>query len=572
MNSSFARFILAAFACIALSACGQGFQARPFDAQTKDLTGAKNPSGLDFTGASNSSELEILKQAIDPSTKANLDLAASISSVVINRFDLAGNTVSAAPAKLEIRIQYGKAAKPVVYAPVLNSTRDATAVVSKDDSGATKLNVHCLDHDCTSVEVRISSGSSEAGLIYRTRSVSVEALGPFSSSTATSRLDRIGKLVSNASSPILVTTEVAWGPAMFDLHAGDIEASGDLVATGGDEENVSVQVKNEAPIDGRLIGNNNHGDLLLRFADQAAWSFLRVRLPVTAQDQNESSGGPKSGSGAGSLSGPIPPDTTPANERYIPYDTSNPITAAFEHDRLRPEIQNEIKVVSTGARANDMKHFLNRAQPNLPVILGDLKAQEIPPELLFITFVESRYFYSNYDISVSGPGAVGPWQFMLDTAKGLGLKVFEPVLKSVVGTNGKKTSHYTTNPCDQRANLDLSTKAAAKYLSSLFKTFSYDPRLAVMAYNMGAGGLNRRLNCVNQNKNDDCKASTKAIKAEDIFGLDYWTIREDNVGPRESRDYVVRFMAAQFVGRNPSKYGIKVDSTGIAPAPSPVCK
>jgi hypothetical protein len=90
-----------------------------------------------------------------------------------------------------------------------------------------------------------------------------------------------------------------------------------------------------------------------------------------------------------------------------------------------------------------------------------------------------------------------------------------------------------------------------------------------MAYNMGAGGLNRRLNCINEKKNGatTCSGSIKPLQEYDAAGLDYWEIRRLNAAPRESIDYVPRFLAAQFVGREPSRYGFTVDATGVAPAP-----
>jgi|GEM_PF-3604875 len=543
---------------LAFSACGKPYAPKQFDASTKDFTGATNSKGTPYTGASDSSDLELLKQAIDPTPKPNLDLAASIKAVSITRLDLAGNPVSAAPAKLDLKITFGT--KVANYAPVLNASHEAAAVSSSDSDA--KLNVRCLDGDCTSVEVKLSQGTSEAGFIYRLRPVTVEILGPFAVGAApTGKLDRISTLISAEKAPLLVTTEVAWGPAMFELRSGDVGASGDLVATGGDEENISIRVKDEPSIQGRLLGNSNHGDLLLRVTDGAAWAFMRVRLPVAP-----------TGAGAvspddGDTSTPAPPDDTPVGDRYIPYDPANPITAFFQRDKTNPVVQDAIRNFASGKRMHD---FLTGARPNLPVVLRDLATQQIPPEFLFITYVESGYFNNNYEIAVSSAKAVGPWQFMLDTGRGLGLKTFEPsVVKSRV-VNGKQMYRFAANPCDERGDLDKSTIAAAKYLRKLLDTFRHDPKLAVMAYNLGAGGLNRRLNCINEKQNgaSACSGSIKPLQEYDAARLDYWEIRRLNAAPKESIDYVPRFLAAQFVGRAPSAYGITVDTSFATPAPA----
>lgn len=544
----FLRLILSAALVTTLAACGPGFAARTFT--TSNGTGAQNRDGLPYTKASGTEDLEVLKQAIDPAVAANTAFAASIESVTISRFDMAGNAVAKAPSQLAIAIQY-HGSPLVTYRPTLTSTGDALNVVSKDDSGKTRLNVHCLGADCDEIEVRIAGpAKQDAGFIYRSRHVTVQALGPFAPAGAsTTRLDRIGQLASSAPDALLLTTEVAWGPAFFDLRAGDVEASGDLVATGGDEENVSVQMHGETPIEGRLLGNNNHGDLLLRFADGTAWSFLRVRIPLAAPVDPGTA--------------PAVVDNTPAGDKYIPYDLSNPVTAAFEKDRANPVIQAAITEFSTGGRSRDMKQFLNRLKPNLPTVESMLQSQAVPPEILFIMLVESSYFVSpGFPISVSKPGAVGPWQLMPETARTWGLTP----MPLVHGAGGK----LSANSCDPRADLQQSTLAAARYFRKLLDMFKNDPKLAIMAYNMGEYGLNNRLNCINQKKDgvSTCTKNTKPLEVADLAGLDYWTVRDLNMAPTESINYVPHFLGAMFVGREPTHYGITVSADGMPLAPA----
>jgi hypothetical protein len=557
------RLLAALLLTFVVAACGKSFTPRNLDRETKDFTGATNPKGVPYTGAADSAELELLKQSIDPTPKENLDLAASIKSVTIDRQDLAGNAVTAAPAKLDIRISLGAA--PIAFAPVLNSSHDASAVTSTGSD--LKLNVHCLDADCVAVEVRLTKGTAEGGFIYRTRPVTVEFLGPFEAAGAsTSKLDHIGQSLGTDKSQTMVTVEVAWGPAMFNLKAGDVVAVGDLVATGGQEENISIQAKDEKALDGRLLGNSNHGDLLLRVADGTAWAFMRVRLPTPPTGAGSQV--PADEDDGDATTTPVLPDDTPVNDRYIPYDPSNAITARFQRDKTNPIVQEEIKNMSVGKRSGDMKMFLSRARPNLDVMVRALATQQIPPELLFVTFVESRYFYSNYDISVSSAKAVGPWQFMPDTGRGLGLKVFDvtPVKTRLV--NGKQMYRYTANSCDERADLEKSSIAAAKYLRDLLNTFKHDPKLAIMAYNMGGGGLKKRLATASQQMNQKENVCAESrLCAYDMAKIGYWELRRLNIGPQESRDYVIRFLAAQFVGRAPGKMGVTYDTSFVTPAP-----
>lgn len=533
---------------LALSACGKGFAAKDASSDAQ-MTGARNKDGLEYTGAADSDDLEKLKQAIDPTAKANIMLADSVDTVEVLRFDAAGTAVTKVPAQIEVHLKLQTGAPLIFRAPLslAAGSREARQVVAKGSD--LKLHIRCLETDCGATEIRFSnSQQAEAGLIYRIRHVKAEALGPFRAASQNSRLSHLSTLIGNVSDPVLLTTEVAWGPASFVLQAGDIQASGDLVATGGDEENVSVVVKNDGSIDGRLLGNSNHGDLLLRLSEGASWSFLRLRLPQPVVARPIDSGDDA---------------TVSTNERFIPYDLSNPITAAFQKDKNHPVIQSAIAQRTTGPLANDLKQFLNRLQPNLSQILPAFAANNVPPEFVFILLVESNYFVSTgFPVSVSSVGAVGPWQFMPATAKTYGLLTLP--LQTSMQKNSKSVlvKQVTADKCDARANIEISSTVAAKYFRRLLNMFPNDPKLAIMAYNLGENGLARRLTGLNQKMkcgtDPKCAKSTKRLEISDFMGLDYWDVRDFNVAPKESINYVPRFLAAQFVGREPSRYGLKV--------------
>ncbi len=528
------------------------------------MTGALNKDGIPYTTASDTDELEALKQAVDPASQANLSLADSLEHVLIARLDNAGKPVTTAPVQLDVQIKIRTANAPVLFhAPLqkIGNSREARGVTAKDSD--LKLNVRCLDPDCASTEVRLTnSQQSEAGFIFRIRHVKAEALGPFSTPPKNSRLVHLATLVSSASDPTLLTTEVAWGPASFEFDAGDITASGDLVATGDDEVNVSVQVKNEAALDARLLGNSDHGDLLIRLSEGTAWSYLKIKIPKRVNPTPVYNGDD---------------DKVPVTERFIPYDLSNPITSAFQKDKMNPLVQAAILLHSTGAWSGDLKLFLNRLEPNLSRVLPALAAEKVPPEFVFIMKIESNYFVGkDFPVSVSRVGAVGPWQFMPATAHTFELKTLPLVASVTKNVKGAQVKHVSANPCDGRSNLDQSSVAAAKYLRKLLNMFPNDPKLAVMAYNLGEGGVGRRLNCVNRKQNGtvginvDCSKlpTASALKVSDFMGLDYWTIRDYKAAPVESINYVTRFLGAQFVGREPTQYGIKLDSSAMPFAPS----
>jgi membrane-bound lytic murein transglycosylase D len=125
---------------------------------------------------------------------------------------------------------------------------------------------------------------------------------------------------------------------------------------------------------------------------------------------------------------------------------------------------------------------------------------DIPKELKYLAVIESE-LQSN---SRSKVGARGPWQFMPETARLMGLKV--------------------NSTRDDRTNLYKSTEAAAKYLKSLYAELS-DWLLVIAAYN---GGTSRVTSAIRKSK------------SRDFWQLQYYL-------PAESRNHVKKFIATHYI-------------------------
>jgi membrane-bound lytic murein transglycosylase D len=106
--------------------------------------------------------------------------------------------------------------------------------------------------------------------------------------------------------------------------------------------------------------------------------------------------------------------------------------------------------------------------------------------------------------------------------------------------NGLKHDWYI----DERTDPDKATRAAARYLKTLYGMFG-DWHLALASYNGGPGRVQR---AVKRSKKDD-----------------FWSLSASSrYLPRETRDYVPLILAAVIIARNPAQYGVS-----IAPLPMP---
>lgn len=198
------------------------------------------------------------------------------------------------------------------------------------------------------------------------------------------------------------------------------------------------------------------------------------------------------------------------------------VTSYATHDRVEHYVN-----LFTGPARERIQTRLQRGKRYEPMIRAKFRAAGIPEDMYYLGLVESGYDPHAY----SRAAAVGMWQFMSSTARGVGLRV----------------DHWV----DERRDPVRSTDAAAKFLNYLQKQFgSY--YLAAAAYNGGPGRVSRGL-------------AKFQDELEEAVGDDrFFALAEQSYLRSETRNYVPQLIAAALIGKTPLRYGLSL-SDSVAP-------
>ena len=182
---------------------------------------------------------------------------------------------------------------------------------------------------------------------------------------------------------------------------------------------------------------------------------------------------------------------------------------------------------------------LARQSRYAPMIHQRLRAGGLPEDMIFLPLIESWYDPHAYSVAA----AVGMWQFMTSTARGVGLRVDWWV--------------------DERRDPVRATDGAVIYLNELRSNFG-STYLAAAAYNGGPGRVSRGLTRHAE--------SLEGTNGDDLF----FALSDARALHPETRDYVPKLIAAALVGKDPVRYGVEArqlrpfewDSVSVPPGTS----
>lgn len=179
--------------------------------------------------------------------------------------------------------------------------------------------------------------------------------------------------------------------------------------------------------------------------------------------------------------------------------------------------------VFTRYEAEGFATWLSRLQHFSPLVDSTLQARDLPRSLRYLPIIESGYVPG----AVSPASAVGMWQFMAPVARSFGMTV-SPVV-------------------DERRDPVKSTEGALTYLGELHARFD-SWFLALAAYNGGPYRVERLLR----------EHAPLAPRSDSLF-----LVIAPHL-PRETRDFVPKFIAAATVSEAPQRFGVEAPEGTVA--------
>ena len=157
-----------------------------------------------------------------------------------------------------------------------------------------------------------------------------------------------------------------------------------------------------------------------------------------------------------------------------------------------------------------MERYLSRSTRYSALMKRVLRQNGLPEDLIYVALIESGFSPR----ATSRAAAVGYWQFIRGTGRRYGLEINALV--------------------DERRDPILSTQAAAEYFKGLYSVFG-SWYLAMASYNVGENRVQREV----------MKHMTR----------DFWELARKRRLPKETINYVPKFIAAKMIGSDPKKFG-----------------
>lgn len=194
-------------------------------------------------------------------------------------------------------------------------------------------------------------------------------------------------------------------------------------------------------------------------------------------------------------------------------DPEGPKVTDSELEQIPTEINSLVEkwvAYFQGRGRPHMERYLARSTRYSKLMKKILRQNGLPEDLIYIALIESGFSHQ----ATSRAAAVGYWQFIRGTGRQYGLEVNALI--------------------DERRDPVLSTQAAAEYFKGLYSVFG-SWYLAMASYNVGENRVKREV--------------------MNNYTRDFWELARKRRFPKETVNYIPKFIAAKMIGNNPEKYG-----------------
>ena len=195
------------------------------------------------------------------------------------------------------------------------------------------------------------------------------------------------------------------------------------------------------------------------------------------------------------------------------HSTPSPLSLLTDSALEQPLTQYYIAQYSSVGGIAYFNAVLERGSIYLPFIIEEIQKRNLPPELMFLPVIESGFLAT----ARSRSGAVGLWQFMMNSISPFDIKV--------------------TDLLDERRDFIKSTRGALQKLHDNYRALG-DWHLALAAYNCGLGEV------------------TRTVRRTGV--RDYWELSGRNEFRQETLHYVPKLTAITFILSQPRRFGINV--------------
>lgn len=195
---------------------------------------------------------------------------------------------------------------------------------------------------------------------------------------------------------------------------------------------------------------------------------------------------------------PVPPELAVPEFENVP-------------DVINPTVEKWVQYFQ-GKGRDHMERYLARSTRYEKIMKKILRQNGLPEDLIYIALIESGFSPR----AISRSAAVGYWQFIRGTGKRYGLQINTFI--------------------DERRDPVVATQAAAEYFKELYIEFN-SWFLSMASYNVGEGRVRRE---IKRNKTND-----------------FWALAKKRRLPKETVNYIPKFLAARMIAKNPEKFGFK---------------